>query len=285
MGRTLYLCRHGETELNKNKILQGQGVDASLNDTGRKQAELLCNALQGVEYLAVTGLKRTKETALALNMHMNIYKELNEIHWGIYENRKSPNLTSILSEWQNGNFDCKSEGGESPNQVRNRSIAGLFRILKDSTHCKKVAVIAHGRLLRILISQLLHSTLYYMPLILHSNTCINEFQVEEFKLPASKWDVPTFLVQIEPFKDILKSLYNDLEPNSPELYFLHQKMYNLVSRESLIDPNSPSLPLNDSVVHSHCFFYKRHYWASVYGFQDTIYVFIALKINSNEHLQ
>ena len=128
----LYLCRHGETELNKQRILQGQGVDASLNEKGKEQAALLCKELEGVDYLAVTGLKRTRESAEGLGLHMHVYKELNEIHWGIYENLQSPDLSDILEQWNLGNFDYGPEGGESPNQVKDRSINGLFKILEDA---------------------------------------------------------------------------------------------------------------------------------------------------------
>ena len=34
----LYLCRHGQTEYNRLKKVQGSRIDALLNDTGRKQA-------------------------------------------------------------------------------------------------------------------------------------------------------------------------------------------------------------------------------------------------------
>ena len=37
----VYLVRHGETDANKLNIYQGRGQDNSLNETGRKQAELL----------------------------------------------------------------------------------------------------------------------------------------------------------------------------------------------------------------------------------------------------
>ena len=37
--KQLYIIRHGETELNRLGIVQGRGVDASLNETGITQAE------------------------------------------------------------------------------------------------------------------------------------------------------------------------------------------------------------------------------------------------------
>ncbi len=41
MGKTLYIVRHGETELNKHGIVQGRGINSDLNDTGRAQAAAL----------------------------------------------------------------------------------------------------------------------------------------------------------------------------------------------------------------------------------------------------
>ena len=37
----LYIFRHGQTNGNVNNIVQGAGVDISLNDTGRAQAQEL----------------------------------------------------------------------------------------------------------------------------------------------------------------------------------------------------------------------------------------------------
>ena len=39
MTKEIYIIRHGETDLNRQGIVQGSGVDPSLNNTGRQQAE------------------------------------------------------------------------------------------------------------------------------------------------------------------------------------------------------------------------------------------------------
>ena len=43
--KTIYLFRHGETDLNKNKIMQGSDVNSSLNESGKKQAKELASKL------------------------------------------------------------------------------------------------------------------------------------------------------------------------------------------------------------------------------------------------
>ena len=63
----IYLCRHGETNNNKYKIIQGSRIDAPINETGQQQAELLGRALARAKVqpssIFHTPLIRTKQTA------------------------------------------------------------------------------------------------------------------------------------------------------------------------------------------------------------------------------
>lgn len=60
----LTVVRHGETRLNKEKILQGQGVDEPLSETGFKQAAAAGTFLKNVKFTHVfsSDLTRTKQT-------------------------------------------------------------------------------------------------------------------------------------------------------------------------------------------------------------------------------
>src|SRR5574338_1146089 len=60
---TIYLVRHGVTDWNVQKKIQGN-TDIPLNDTGRKQAHQLKEKLQAISFSAVvtSNLSRTKET-------------------------------------------------------------------------------------------------------------------------------------------------------------------------------------------------------------------------------
>ena len=49
--RRIYLCRHGETESNKLKLLQGSGLNGSLNETGRQQASQLGTAFKDLHHI------------------------------------------------------------------------------------------------------------------------------------------------------------------------------------------------------------------------------------------
>lgn len=60
---TIYLVRHGETEENRNNILQGQ-TPGHLTDLGRKQARLLGTKLKGINFDAIISspLQRAVDT-------------------------------------------------------------------------------------------------------------------------------------------------------------------------------------------------------------------------------
>jgi broad specificity phosphatase PhoE len=64
MIKTLYIVRHGQTDLNKQGIVQGRGRDTDLNDEGRKQADLFYNAYKSVPFdkVYISELKRTEQS-------------------------------------------------------------------------------------------------------------------------------------------------------------------------------------------------------------------------------
>ena len=64
MPKKIYLIRHGETDMNRNHIVQGSGVDSSLNATGLEQGRLFYEQYKHLPFeLVITSkLKRTTET-------------------------------------------------------------------------------------------------------------------------------------------------------------------------------------------------------------------------------
>lgn len=65
---TLYLVRHGETDYNRRRIMQGRRIDAPLNETGRAQAEALAERFADAPLDAIysSTLKRADATADAI---------------------------------------------------------------------------------------------------------------------------------------------------------------------------------------------------------------------------
>lgn len=89
--KRIFFCRHGQTEYNRLKLMQGRRVDAPINDNGMMQAELLGKAMadQDLKLVASSSLLRAKQTADAVKQQQRnqdvarlVLKELDEIDFG-----------------------------------------------------------------------------------------------------------------------------------------------------------------------------------------------------------
>src|ERR1700754_3390041 len=139
--KTLYIVRHGQTDLNKQGIVQGRGRDTNLNDEGRKQAGLFYKAYKNVPFdkIYISELKRTQQSIqqfIDLGIPYEKLSGLDELGWGIYEGQ-APSTENraafhqMAQDWQAGLLDKKFEGGESPNDVMRRQHEALKTIISQ----------------------------------------------------------------------------------------------------------------------------------------------------------
>lgn len=179
--KTIYLIRHGQTDFNKQGIVQGSGIDSNLNDEGLLQAEKFYNAFNHIPFhkIYVTELKRTHQTVAPFN-HKNIpieiIPEFNEINWGIFEGKlptpeNTQTFLEILKEWRKGNLDHCIENGESPNQMFKRQSEGLNRILANPNE-ENILICMHGRAMRSFLCLLTNTELNKMDDFEHANVCL-----------------------------------------------------------------------------------------------------------------
>lgn len=192
-SKRLYIIRHGETDLNKNKVVQGRGVDADLNSTGRKQADEFYQSYKDVPFdkIYTSKMKRTHQT-VAKFIEKGIPWEqlpgLDEVAWGNYEGQKhSPeldvNFQKLIKSWAQGDYDSKAEGGESPNEVHERQVVAMNHILSQRNE-KSVLICMHGRALRLLLCGLTNKTFDHMDDFPHQNTSlyILDYDGSSFKI-------------------------------------------------------------------------------------------------------
>lgn len=185
MRTTLYLVRHGETEYNRLRIMQGRRINAPLNDTGRRQAAALGRRLAAVPFDAAytSTLDRAIETAAIVlsdrpGIPVTRRPELDEMSWGVYEGEPDSEslreaLNGIFRQWDQGAFDYAIEGGESIRDVEARARRALEDIVAQHPG-ETVLVVAHGRLLRVLLASVLAGYgLARMGDIGHANTSVN----------------------------------------------------------------------------------------------------------------
>lgn len=186
---TIYFFRHGETDYNKKGIVQGSGVDSSINELGRAQARRFFEKYGHLAFDAIWGsnLQRTHQTLQGwYDQGREIQRSaaLNELNWGVHEGRKpSPeqreDFLHTVRQWHEGHLESKVEGGESPLEAWQRS-ANFFAEIRQQYVGKTLLMCSHGRQLRVILSQLVNQDLQKMENYSHQNTALSLI-----KLPPS----------------------------------------------------------------------------------------------------
>ncbi len=158
--------------------MQGRGIDASLNETGRRQATALADYLQHIkiDYIFSSSLKRSRETAEIIaeiwGLDFYSYPELDEMNFGVLEGQPvadiKPELNQLRDNWRQGNVKFALENGESPFSVYERVSQRMEWVLKEYAPANLMFVL-HGRLIRILLSEWLEYGLHSMHRIEHAN--------------------------------------------------------------------------------------------------------------------
>jgi probable phosphoglycerate mutase len=179
--KRLYIIRHGETDLNKNGIVQGRGIDSDLNQTGISQGEAFFNLYQDVHFDKVytSTLKRTHQTVAKFIDKGILWQQLSgldELAWGKYEGQKStPELREAFKDlvhaWSSGHYEVKTDGGESPNEVYIRQAKAVEEILEHRDE-ETVLLCMHGRAMRLLMCLLMQKSLNQMDEFPHQNTSL-----------------------------------------------------------------------------------------------------------------
>ena len=160
----IYLFRHGETDWNRARRLQGQS-DIPLNEAGRELAVRTSQAVAQIPFdrAYTSPLSRARETARILLGDRDIALEgderLKEMHFGEHEGAdfdaaKRPGSGHPLQD-----FFCRPQsyvppsGAESIQEAMARGRAFLEeKILPLEGECENILVVAHGALNRGILS-------------------------------------------------------------------------------------------------------------------------------------
>ena len=185
--KKIYLLRHGQTDYNLQGVVQGSGIDAPINATGRAQAQAFFGAYREVQFdqLYHSALIRTQQSIqgfIDMGIPVTSLAELNEISWGNYEGtpmtpEEGEYYRMMLHQWQQGNLDYAIAGGESPNTVAERLRRGIQIILNGPG--ETILVCMHGRAMRIFLSLICKTPLKEMDQYEHGNLCLYLLQQEE----------------------------------------------------------------------------------------------------------
>ena len=181
MDKELYIIRHGETELNRQGVVQGRGINSDLNDTGRAQAEAFYQIYKDVPFEKVytSTLKRTHQTVhkfIESGLPWEQLSGLDELAWGEWEGKPASEhalsvFRDLVEKWRAGDYNAKFEGGESPAEVALRLQEAVDHI-KSQVQEKLVLVCMHGRAMRLLFCVLTGKPFSQMADYPHQNTTL-----------------------------------------------------------------------------------------------------------------
>lgn len=186
----IYIARHGETEYNRNRRIQGRGINEPLNARGRRQARCVARGLAGIsiDHVFSSSLKRSVETAEIVAGELKLtnqsYPELDEMDFGVMEGRSidtiRPDLDRLHATWSGGDTAHAVEKGESPEAVLDRVLSRMDHLL-EAHRGQTLLFVLHGRLIRILLAHWLEYGLSEMHRVDHQNCGLYHLQVHADK--------------------------------------------------------------------------------------------------------
>lgn len=142
----LYITRHGQTDWNAIRKIQGR-TDIPLNDTGRQQAATTSDELKDVDFdvIFTSPLIRAVETAKIINElhHVPILQDERVIERSFGENEGTNIEDMDFSKFWHPNQTHLYPTSESVNDFYDR-IYHFIDEIKETYRGKNVLVVAHG---------------------------------------------------------------------------------------------------------------------------------------------
>ncbi len=170
----LTLMRHGETDMNKQKIIQGAEVNMSLNAVGKEQAKKAAEALKGKKFdvILTSDLKRAQQTAsvIAKSLGLEITAKsplLRERYAGEWQSMPMEDFWKKVSKKTNVGWTMTKntpQDGESLEQFMARAKKAQDWILREYAG-KKVLVVSHGGVCKAWLN--LSGQMSYDEVVLH----------------------------------------------------------------------------------------------------------------------
>lgn len=153
------LIRHGETDWNKDKRLQGY-LDIPLNVEGQRQAQALslCLATLKLDAVFSSDLQRARDTAqplaaahaLSLDVHADLRERCYGVMEGLLRSEIAERYPQAFAALETREPDVRYPPGvnvaETLNEFSARAMGAMQRILTNTEH-RRIAIVSHGGLL------------------------------------------------------------------------------------------------------------------------------------------
>jgi broad specificity phosphatase PhoE len=189
----ILLARHGESDWNASKIIQGQ-QDRPLSMKGFEQRKNLFFLLQPVSLNRIycSTLQRTIQTAMPVSMEKKLRleqrPELNEVKLGIFEGQHKENFSDEFSKncyqaflEDEVNIELPG-GGESLKTVDKRVLFLVKNILNTAPDTGHVLIVGHRNVNKMIVKNLLGLTVEQGYFVEHKNSWLYVFAPKKSEL-------------------------------------------------------------------------------------------------------
>jgi broad specificity phosphatase PhoE len=194
----LYVVRHGETDWNRERRLQGH-FDVSLNSIGLGQAHALARYFENhpLSRVLTSPLRRASVTAeiIAETAHCPLEeaRELAEIHHGSWQGLTIDDIQAqfpnVWAHWMAQPSRTQPHGAESLAAVFDRVDRLLQRLHTDEDVC----LVTHGVVSQALVVRLMGLDPDALFTITQANGCVNIFEFGETGPSVKALNVTTHL--------------------------------------------------------------------------------------------
>ncbi|KLN97822.1 2,3-diphosphoglycerate-dependent phosphoglycerate mutase GpmB [Moellerella wisconsensis] len=195
----VYLVRHGETEWNVARRIQGQS-DSPLTETGKQQARQVAERVksEGITHIITSDMGRTRETAQIIAQQCDCQviadPRLRELNMGVLEQRDIDSLTETEELWRKSLIDGTPDGripeGESMNELATRMFAALENC-RNLPEGSRPLLVSHGIALSALLSRILGVPAHSERRLRLRNCSISRVDYQNSPWLANGWIVET----------------------------------------------------------------------------------------------
>lgn len=158
---TIYLTRHGQTEWNLEKRLQGHG-NSPLTEFGINRAKELSNRIKGIDIdiIYTSPIERAYKTAFIVkgdkDIEVKVHEGLKEMNFGDYEGKITEEVMKENPGWDisaimKGNLEMRAPNGETLGEVRERVNSAMREIIKENEG-KNILIVGHGITLKAIMA-------------------------------------------------------------------------------------------------------------------------------------
>lgn len=184
----LYLVRHGQSEWNYHRKVQGQ-QDTVLTEQGRIQAKKIGSRLKNeeIDLIYSSDLKRAYETAHIIGEELNTkvipMEHFREIAFGSWEGKTIEYLNASNQKqhltWLKEPHKFIMEGAETLYELQERAMYGVNQILNENPG-KNILIVSHGATLKTIILGLLDMDIKYYNRLTLGNVSLTVVEFRDY---------------------------------------------------------------------------------------------------------